>query len=368
MTFTKILLEWYRDNARDLPWRKTSDPYLIWISEVILQQTRIAQGLEYYFRFIERFPSVGELAKADEQEVLKTWQGLGYYSRARNMHKAAKEIMEKHNGIFPAGYEGLLMLKGIGEYTAAAVASIAYNHPCPVVDGNVLRFFSRFFGIHTPIDTLGGKRKVHENMRLLLDKKQPGIFNQAVMEFGALQCTPVAPNCDHCPLGDSCFAKEKKLISSLPVKENKTKITHRYFYHFVVFANGMLHVNKRTKKDIWQNLYEFPLYESLQPMELSDILQTEWFLSLTRRKTFQVEFQSSEIKHILSHQTIHAYFYIIRIDELDSIAPPYIRVTEEQLSHLPVSRLTDKFIKKFSQNLDSAQNKHNFTQSTLKIN
>ncbi|MBP1639905.1 MAG: A/G-specific DNA-adenine glycosylase [Bacteroidetes bacterium] len=358
-----ILIHWYQSNKRDLPWREIHDPYQIWISEIILQQTRVAQGFDYFVRFIHQFPDIKSLATAHEDEVLKCWQGLGYYSRARNLHAAAKQIMENFNGKFPSAYNDILSLKGIGEYTAAAVASFAFKLSFAVVDGNVFRFLSRYFGIQTPIDSGAGKKEFLQLADALLDKRQPDLHNQAIMEFGALQCTPTAPDCNRCPFSNSCFAKENDLISSLPVKGNKTKVTHRYFHHFIVLANGGTFLHKRTQKDIWQNLYEFPLYESPHPMELSDIIQTEWFRSLTQRQTFQIGLQITEIKHILSHQVIHASFFVIKIDEQTPDLPQFIYIATDKLWQYPVSKLTEKFIKKFSQNLDSPKNEYNFTSN-----
>ncbi len=362
-SISSTLTHWYKFNKRELPWREIHDPYRIWISEIILQQTRVAQGFDYFVRFTHQFPDIKSLAMANEDEVLKCWQGLGYYSRARNLHAAAKQIVENFDGEFPTSYNDILSLKGIGEYTAAAIASFAFKLPFAVVDGNVFRFLSRYFGIHTPIDSGAGKKEFAQLANTLLDPKQPDLHNQAIMEFGALQCTPNSPDCANCPLADSCFAKEHNLIASLPVKGNKTKVTHRYFHHFIVLSNGILLLNKRTKKDIWQNLYEFPLYESSDPMELPDIIQTEWFQSLTHQKSFQIITQSNEIKHLLSHQTIHAFFYIIKIDGQIPVSPPFLQITADELSQYAVSRLTERFIKKFSQNLDSLKNEYNFTSN-----
>jgi A/G-specific adenine glycosylase len=360
---SSVLTHWYQSNKRDLPWREIHDPYRIWISEIILQQTRVAQGFDYFVRFTQQFPDIKSLAMANEDEVLKCWQGLGYYSRARNLHAASKQIMENFNGEFPSSFNDILSLKGIGEYTAAAIASFAFKLPFAVVDGNVFRFLSRYFGVRTPIDSGAGKKEFSQLADALLNKQQPDEHNQAIMEFGALQCTPTNPDCDSCPLANSCFAKENNLIASLPVKENKTKVTHRYFHHFILLTDRGIFLNKRTQKDIWQNLYEFPLYESPRPMELPDIMQTKWFQSLIQQHTFQIEFQSPEIKHLLSHQTIHAIFYVLTINGQKPALPQFTHVAADELSRYPVSRLTEKFIKKFSLNLDSLKNKYNFTSN-----
>lgn len=258
--FGRILIEWYQDNRRDLPWRRTKNPYLIWISEIILQQTRVAQGYDYYQRFVKRFPDVFSLADADEDEVMKYWQGLGYYSRARNLHAAARSMAEA--GGFPKTYKEVLALKGVGEYTAAAICSFAYGMPYAVVDGNVYRVLSRWLGIETPIDSTEGKRIFAEVAAELLDKAQPGLYNQAIMDFGALQCTPVSPNCMFCPFIDTCVARQKGLVDTLPVKLHKAKVTNRYFNYIYVRMGAHTLINKRTGNDIWKNLYELPLIET----------------------------------------------------------------------------------------------------------
>ena len=331
MIFTKTILEWYGSNFRDLPWRKTSDPYLIWISEVIMQQTRIGQGLGYYNRFTGRFPSIRELARADEEDVLKTWQGLGYYSRARNLHITAKAILEKYNGIFPDRYEELIKLKGIGEYTAAAIASIAFNHPFPVVDGNVLRFFSRYFGIHLPIDSLPGRKKIREKMLLLIDKKRPGIFNQAIMEFGALQCKPANPDCGKCPLNKKCLAFLEGNVGRLPVKSKAKKPKTRYFHYFVILrkkekGKNFLYLRKREEKDIWKNLYDFPMIETIVEISEERLFSSSEWMKLIGDGKFRLTDQSHQYKHILTHQVIFAKFYIIQLEGRRKPRLPYLLV------------------------------------------
>ncbi|MBV5343686.1 A/G-specific adenine glycosylase, partial [bacterium] len=259
---SKALTNWYNQNKRELPWRDITDPYRIWISEIILQQTRVNQGMRYYLRFVERFPDVKTLAVAEEDEVLKYWQGLGYYSRARNIHKTAKIITEKHKGIFPKNHSDILLLKGIGEYTAAAICSFAYNQPYAVVDGNVFRVLSRVFGIETPIDSTSGKKEFTQLAEKLLDKKEPGLHNQSIMEFGALQCVPVQPDCGVCPLQTVCKAYSLNMADKLPVKATKTKVRERFFNYFYIEYQDKIFIQKRSEKDIWQNLYELPLVES----------------------------------------------------------------------------------------------------------
>ena len=259
--FSKKVVEWYRLNQRSLPWRETKDPFHIWLSEIILQQTRVNQGLPYYEKFIEAFPSVDKLAAASEQKVLRLWQGLGYYTRARNLHKCAKMIVNSYGGSFPASYNELLLLPGIGAYTAAAIASISFNESVAVVDGNVYRVLSRVFGISTEINSPKGKKEFFELANQLIDKKNPAMFNQAVMEFGALFCKPVNPSCESCTFKASCFAYNNNLVASLPVKKKNKPARRRYFYYFVIQSGKSLLMSKRGKKDIWEGLYDFYLLE-----------------------------------------------------------------------------------------------------------
>ncbi|MDR1683338.1 MAG: A/G-specific adenine glycosylase, partial [Candidatus Symbiothrix sp.] len=276
-SITQKLIAWYVENQRFLPWRGIHDPYRIWISEIILQQTRVVQGLEYYNRFIRRFPDVKSLAEADEQEVLKYWQGLGYYSRARNLHQAAKTIQTEYQGVFPRDYQSVLYLKGIGEYTAAAIVSFAWNEPYPVVDGNVFRFLSRLFAVNEPIDTGKGKKYFTELAAGLMDKSQAGLFNQAMMEFGALQCVPASPDCTVCPFQAKCLAYSRNAVAQYPVKQNKTKTKDLYLYYFHIGDSELLFLNQRKGKRIWQNLFEFPLIESETPLDFVQLSQTEQF-------------------------------------------------------------------------------------------
>jgi A/G-specific adenine glycosylase len=351
MTFTKAILKWYGLNSRDLPWRKTNDPYRIWISEVIFQQTRIVQGLAYYSRFIERFPAISDLAKADEEEVLKIWQGLGYYSRARNMHAAAKDITENNHGIFPDSYEKLIKMKGIGEYTAAAIASIAYDHPSPVVDGNVLRFFARYFGIQTPIDTSAGKKKIHEKMLSLIDMKQPGMFNQAIMEFGALQCKPVKPECEKCLFQKECLAFLEGNVERLPVKSRLIKQKIRYFYYFVFKWENQkrkkfLYLRKRKENDVWKNLYDFPMIETFKEIAEEQLFSSSGWRKIIRENRFSLIFQSHRQKHVLTHQVIYAKFYLIQLSGRRDPGFPYLAVPVEEIKKYPVPRLIEEFLNK----------------------
>ncbi len=258
---TAKLLDWYRQNKRDLPWRDTKEPYKVWLSEIILQQTQVVQGLPYYQKFIAAYPDVYSLAAATEQEVLNLWQGLGYYSRARHLHHTAKDIVNNYNGVFPKTYKELIKLKGIGDYTAAAIASFCYNEPVAVLDGNVYRVLARIYGIDTPINTTGSKKIFKNIAQQNLDPKQPAIYNQAIMEFGALHCTPVQPNCEICPLIKDCIAFQTGQTTKLPVKLSKLKIKKRYLHYFLVKWKGYIILEKREGKGIWQNLYQLPLIE-----------------------------------------------------------------------------------------------------------
>lgn len=338
---SKTLIGWYLENKRELPWRDITDPYRIWISEIILQQTRVNQGMSYYLRFVERFPDVKSLAAAEEDEVLKYWQGLGYYSRARNLHKTSQIIAEKFNGIFPKKHSDILQLKGIGEYTAAAISSFAYNQPFAVVDGNVYRVLSRIFGVETPVDSTNGKKEFALLAQKLLDENEPALHNQAIMEFGALQCVPVQPDCEHCPLKSVCEAYKLGLVANLPVKATKTKVRERFFNYFYIEYQDKIFIQKRTGKDIWQNLFEFPLVESDRLLETNEIVDNELFASLCN---IEVSSVTSTFKHILSHQRIFARFFIVHISEKNDFFNNLIEIRKDELENFAVSRLTSLFL------------------------
>lgn len=315
MNFSKPLIQWYLQNKRDLPWRNTIDPYFIWLSEIMLQQTRVAQGLPYFLRFTEAFPSVFDLAKADEEQVLKLWQGLGYYSRARNLHKTAQQVAFEYNGEFPKSYTELLKLKGIGEYTAAAIASFAYNESVPVVDGNVYRVLSRYFEVETDIASSGAKKEFTQLAAELLPAGEANLFNQAIMEFGALQCVPKNPDCANCIFTNSCAALQKKKVAQLPVKSKKIKVKTRFFTYLVFEdeVNNTL-IQKRTQKGIWHNLYEFPLLETENDLSyetLSDLLLKHTF---TEHKVIDISrFNEAVIVHKLTHQHLNIGFWKVRV-------------------------------------------------------
>ncbi len=313
MNFSNTLIYWYLQNKRELPWRKTNNPYYIWLSEIILQQTRVNQGLEYYQKFITSFPTIYDLAKADEKTILKLWQGLGYYSRARNLHFSARHIVNELNGKFPENYTELLKLKGVGDYTASAVASICYNESTAVVDGNVYRVLSRYFGVHTPINSTKGIKEFKQLAQQLIDKKQPGTFNQAIMEFGAIQCKPQNPDCTICPLNSSCIALQKQLVVKLPTKDKKITVKKRFFNYLVISDpyNNIV-IQQRKEKGIWQYLYEFPLIETSKEFHLKALLETNEFCSIVNDDTTTVSlFNKSMIVHKLSHQHLYTKFWII---------------------------------------------------------
>ncbi len=338
--FSEILIEWYHHNKRDLPWRKTSDPYIIWISEVILQQTRVNQGKEYFLRFIERFPTVDDLANTQEDEVLKYWQGLGYYSRARNLYAAAQQIARDFEGKMPSDYKQLLSLKGVGEYTASAIASFSGNYPHATVDGNVFRFLSRFLAIDEPIDTGKGKKFFTELAEQLMDKKQAGIFNQAMMEFGALQCTPASPDCVNCPFGDKCMAFLTNKVPEYPVKQNKVSVQTRYFHYFHIKYGDFTYLSKRTAKDIWQNLYEFPMIETSHPLEFEDLQKEEKFQNLFP-DVAQVKFRLklSGQKHVLTHRILMVNFYEVELKEEIPSLSRLLKIPSGEMDKYAIHRL-----------------------------
>jgi len=315
MTFSNRLISWYLENKRDLPWRNTTNPYKIWLSEIILQQTRVAQGLPYYIAFVETFPTVFDLANASEEQVLKLWQGLGYYSRARNLHKTAQLVAFDLGGNFPTSYQELLKLKGIGTYTAAAIASFSSNEPVPVVDGNVFRVLARYFDVETDISSTIAKKEFTALAYEVLDKTNSLQFNQAIMEFGALQCMPKNPNCSVCVLNDSCVALQKNKINQLPVKLKKTKVTERFF-NYLVFEDelGNSIIQQRTEKGIWHNLYEFPLIESFiefTEKEITDEINKVKFFS---NEIMSINaYEEKSVLHILSHQRLKIRFWNIQL-------------------------------------------------------
>lgn len=310
MAFSEDIIAWYHLHKRDLPWRHTSDPYVIWLSEVILQQTRVEQGRPYFDKFLLHYPDVVSFAAAPEGELLLHWQGLGYYSRARNMHAAAKTVVAEHGGIFPSRYDDLIKLKGIGEYTAAAIASFAANEARPVVDGNVFRVLARYFGIDDAINSTGGRKLFMRLAMELLDEARPGVYNQAIMEFGALQCKPRSPDCANCVLRLDCRSLKEGRVDQLPVKLKGKASRNRYFNYFVVEDGDRILMNKRGRGDIWESLYELPLIETSQHMALHELAANDAVIAhFGPNAVFRLV--GSPVKHVLSHQNLHAQFIAV---------------------------------------------------------
>lgn len=357
--FSEIIEKWYIDNQRKLPWRETKDPYKIWISEIILQQTQVKQGYDYYLRFVDRFPNIRTLAEASEQEVLKYWQGLGYYSRARNLHAAAKTIENEMGGIFPGTYKEIRSLKGIGDYTAAAISSFAYNLPEAVLDGNVYRVLARYFAIDTPIDTTEGKKYFMELSKKMLDKQNPALYNQAIMDFGAIQCTPQNPTCLFCPLQDSCASYNESTTTKYPVKAKKTKVQDVYFTYLYLIYKGKFLLHKRSGKGIWKNMYELPLIESNSAEEQQQVLTSNAFKQwMTFFHNPLIRLVAKDIKHVLSHRVIHAQCYLIEIGDflnekasnLSEVARKNdcVCVSLNELENYPLPRLITLILEKLT--------------------
>lgn len=315
MDFSNSLIKWYLQNKRDLPWRNTSNPYPIWLSEIILQQTRVAQGTPYFLSFMNAFPTVFDLANANEEQVLKLWQGLGYYSRARNLHKTAKIVTHEMSGVFPNTYKDLQKLKGVGEYTAAAIASFSYNEPVPVVDGNVFRVLSRYFDVETDIAVASAKKQFAALAFELMPKTNPALFNQAIMEFGALQCVPKSPNCNICIFNTSCAALQKKKVDQLPVNKKKLKVRNRFFNYLVVTdENGNSVIQKRTAKGIWHNLYEFPLIETEEAKGFDFIKEQIHSDFFANNEVISIlQYNDKSIIHKLSHQHLYIKFWKVEL-------------------------------------------------------
>ena len=322
MSFTTTILQWFQDNGRDLPWRDTRDPYAIWLSEIILQQTRIEQGLPYWERFMRHWHTVEELAAASEDEVLREWQGLGYYSRARNLHTAAKQIVEM--GGFPRTLEGIKSLKGVGDYTAAAIGSIAFDLPAAVVDGNVYRVLARHYGISTPINTTEGKKEFTALAQELLPARQASAFNQAMMDFGAIQCTPQSPLCLSCPLQESCIAFREDRVAALPVKRKMLKVKERHLTYIYIRYKGRTAIHRRQAGDIWQGLYEPWLTDEVPPGAI-----------LLRQ----------DVKHVLTHRVLYADFWLWEPDQKPELPADYLWIKETDIGNYGVPRLIEILLK-----------------------
>lgn len=332
--FAVSLINWYKKNHRELPWRNTTDPYRIWVSEIILQQTRVNQGLPYFNKFIQRFKDLKSLANAKEEEVLKYWQGLGYYSRARNMHATAKFIYFNLEGSFPNNYTDLIKLKGIGDYTASAIASFSFNEKKAVVDGNVYRVLSRFFGVKEDINSKEGKEIIKDIAHQSIPDYEHSTYNQAIMEFGAMVCTPKSPKCNSCDLSEICFAKKHNLTTSLPLKIRKQKVKTRFFNFIIFHCKNEVLLAKRTQKDIWKHLYQFPLFETKE--EIDDPLS---------RFDLKGELKGKHLKkHVLSHQLIMGTFWWINVNTLPT-NNNYIKVDVDDLDNFPVPKIIENYIK-----------------------
>ncbi|MFT6715460.1 MAG: A/G-specific adenine glycosylase [Saprospiraceae bacterium] len=339
-SFSGELISWYKQNKRDLPWRHTVEPYRIWLSEIMLQQTRVEQGLPYYNRFLTLFPTVFDLASASEQEVLNAWKGLGYYSRARRLHAAAKQLVDNKNGKFPVTFQELQNLPGVGSYTAAAIASFCFSEAVPVVDGNVYRVLSRLYGMSIPIDTGKGKKTFFDLASELIDKSRPALFNQGIMEFGALQCVPRNPDCENCPFVNSCEAFHLKKVNEFPVKSRKVKRKSRYFTYLVVENNGKYLTNKRGEKGIWANMQEFPLVETSQ--EVSSIEEMSKAKLADLPFVFKLESLVDYRKHILTHQDIFYTFWKVQLES--NVNELFKYHDKEELNEMPFPKLLENFI------------------------
>ena len=340
--FSKKVVEWYELNKRDLPWRTTKDPYKVWLSEIILQQTRVNQGLPYYLRFIENFPDVFSLANASEQAVLRLWQGLGYYTRARNLHRCAKMVVAEYNGVFPNTFDDLRKLPGIGDYTAAAIASICFRQPVAVVDGNVYRVLSRIFGIETSITSLKGKKEFFELANALIDSKKTDVYNQGMMEFGALFCTPKNPDCQSCPFKSTCVAHKNSLQHVLPIKDKAKNSRKRYFYYFAIKKGSSFLMQQRNQKDIWHGLYDFYCIEKEKSVALSELRKEKGFPKTTLKN---IQTETGYYKHVLSHQIIFAKFFILEIADQKAALPDHLRFySKKKMAELPKPVLISRFL------------------------
>jgi A/G-specific adenine glycosylase len=344
--FTEQLMAWYHPSDRPMPWKAEKDAYKVWLSEIILQQTRVEQGLPYYLKFTETYPTVRHLAQAPTDDVMKLWQGLGYYSRARNLHAAAKYIDAELGGTFPDNYENLLLLKGVGEYTAAAIASFVFNEPRAVLDGNVYRVLARYFGIHMPIDSPAAKKQFGVLANELIDQQQPGIYNQAIMDFGATLCKPAQPLCGTCPLASKCVAKKENLQDKLPIKAGKIKQRERFFHYFVIDAQGQSVVEQRMGKDIWQELYQFPMLEGEELLQSENVAIAVFLNDLTNTTQWQISALKGPYTQKLTHQKINAVFIEVAVNEKLNLNDTRYKTTErEKLNNFAFPKVIDCYLK-----------------------
>lgn len=343
MNFQKEIVKWYNTHKRNLPWRNTTDAYVIWLSEIILQQTRVEQGLPYFNRFLENYPTVVDFANASETEILKHWQGLGYYSRGRNMLFTAKQVVDIHHGVFPLSYSDLIKLKGIGEYTAAAISSFANNEAKAVLDGNVFRVLARYFGIEEPINSTIGKKKFSTLAQDLIEDQQPSLYNQAIMEFGALHCKPKLPLCAVCPLKFDCFAYNNNKVDFLPIKLKKVKVRERYFNYFLGLDDDLILTKQRVAGDVWQQMYDLPLIETDKLLAISDLSFVKLVNNMFGKKVIIKPLTTK--KHLLTHQIIYVQFfalenYIVNFNQHAEIKS----VAIEDFKALPHPKVISDFI------------------------
>ena len=360
MRFSNALIEWYHPNKRDLPWRDTRNPYYIWISEIILQQTRVSQGLGYYLRFIEAFPTIELLAQAPLERVLKVWQGLGYYTRARNIHQTAKVVVAEYGGVLPNSYAGLIKLRGIGDYTAAAIAAFAFDEPVAAIDGNVYRIYARIFGIFAPIDKGEGKRMLRKIAADELDVDRPAVFNQAIMDLGGQVCLPKNPHCDSCPVSAMCYAYRNNDVDNLPVKSTKVKVRDRFFYYLLIRHGNNTYIRQRSDKDIWHSLFEFPLIERASALSPEEVLLTSEWIDICGNGRAEVTYISEEQKHLLSHQRLFSRFFVVEVDRPSYLLQrDYAKVSIDEVALHSTPRLIERFLaaepaaKYFTKGVDS---------------
>lgn len=355
---THKILIWYEENKRDLPWRETDNPYKIWLSEVILQQTRVNQGLKYYLDFVETWPTVSDLAEADDRDVMKHWQGLGYYTRARNLLKTARIVAREMGGRFPDTYEGLLGLPGVGPYTASAVASIAFGRSIAVVDGNVERVISRLFGITSIAGSVDFKRHIRQQIETLIHAGDPGTFNQAVMEFGALMCVPSGPDCEACPLHEICMARKNGVVNEIPLARPRPRVKNRYFNYLVMVNHQdndqQIVIRKRVQEDIWNSLYDFPLIETRAPYSVERLMNTREWEILTGGKDPLLKKVSRVYRHVLTHRRIIARFIILEVSEFPDFmkSQPYQIIPLDSFHEYPTSRLIEQFYQDYNPSHD----------------
>lgn len=331
--FAISLLNWHEDVDRDLPWKEDQDPYKTWLSEIIMQQTRVAQGTPYYLKFVDTYPTIVDLANAPEDEVMKLWQGLGYYSRARNLHHAAKTVRDEFDGKFPMEYKDILSLKGVGEYTAAAISSFAYGQEYAVVDGNVIRVIARYFGISEAVDDSKVLKVINEKAKHLIKQSDPAAYNQAIMDFGATFCTPKSPSCSECVFSNDCVAHNSGLVSEIPYKAKKIKKRTRHLHYLIVEdKSGNTIIRHRQEKDIWHSLYDYPCIENESQKQIDEERIVGYLLETFGVKVDSIGFPTKTYKHILTHQTLYGQFYNVQVDEISGIAKPYLQVASQEVS------------------------------------